>query len=190
AINDVSENRVEVDAGAGVAQRRGAIGADADDVAGDAVAGRPGVPHRVDLDAGVGVAADDVGLSAAAADEVIAGAGPDGDAGVGVGRLDVAGGVGADVVALDEVAGRRGVGEQDALHAVEADDVAGGSAAGADDVAGGAVEEQDAALGVADVGGAVGTEADVVAGDEVAVGVVQVDAALGVAADDVAFRGE
>src|SRR5262249_15226570 len=162
----------------GVAQGGGAGGVEADGVA------QHRVPHRArvrERDTLAPVAGDQV-----AGDGVEAGAQVEPDA-LAVAQGGVAGGVGADVVALHHVAHRAGVQEHDALVAIGGDDVACRGVAAADDVAAGLLGDPDA-LAVAQGGVAGEGDADVVALDGVAdrAGVGEGDAAPGVAGDDVA----
>ena len=91
------------------------------------------------------------------------------DHAVVVGQGVRAGRVGADVVPLDDVAGRPRVGDIDAVLAVARDDVAGAERA-ADGVVAGAGEDGHAAGPVAQGRRAAGGDADVVALDHVAGG--------------------
>ena len=104
---------------------------------------------------------------------------------LGVAEVDGAGEIGADVVALDEVAGGGRAGDPDPVGLVARDHVPGGTDA-ADRVA--ARADAHAVHEVAEVSRAVDVGADVVVADDGAV-TEDVDPVLGVAGDDVALEG-
>src|SRR5262249_44546606 len=98
-----------------------------------------------DGDPAVVVAGDDVScIGAPTADEVGPGPVDHGDPFLAVRNGGAAGGVGADVVALHDVAAGAAPGEQDALAQVARDHVAGAGRGAADEVVAGARGEPDA----------------------------------------------
>src|SRR5262249_45287305 len=104
---------------AGQRDRIGPGGIGADVVALDRVA------VGIDLNIVAGIAADDVSRAAyRATDGVAAGAAGHGHAVVAVGQSDGAGGISADVVALDDVVAAAGARNRNAIVCVAADDVA------------------------------------------------------------------
>ena len=191
-------------------------GVASDDVAGPALADRPAVGGRGDIDAASGVAAielasgvgadevaeDDglrVGRAADAVDRVggddvaVGGIGPaDDDAGAGVEDDDavfaVAGG-GVIVVQADRVAangGVRGPVEEDPVAGVGGDEVAGPGQAKRQTVA---VDGVNAVAAVATSGDAVGGQADDVGGHRDRRGIAELHPVAVVAGDDVAQSG-
>src|SRR5262249_17380677 len=143
------------------------------------------------------VAADHVpGARSQAADGVVAAGVFQADAGADAGDGGIAAGVGADVVALDDVE-IRSVPDRDAAEVGPADHVAGAHNAvhgsviivvAADDGAGGTAVQANAQCGVAEAAGARRVDADVVARDTGAGGARagDGDAVPVIAADDVA----
>src|SRR5687768_9345153 len=102
-----------------------------------------------------------------------------------VGDLGAAGGVGADVVALDDVVPGAAAVDDDAVLRVAGDDVARATAGAADRV-GRRLVDRDAAVAVGDRAGAAGVGADIGAEQLIAAGGggVELDAGLRVAGDD------
>src|SRR5262249_28838820 len=180
--------RVDADA-AVVAQGGRARSVGADKVPGHEAPGRPGEEDPV-----VEVAGDDVARAGdGAADRVGAGAAEDGHPVDCIRQGRVSGGVGADVVALHDVADRPVPLDVDATETaretVARNDVPGRRRGAADRVVGGPIVQHDALVAVADGKGAGEVGADQVALHHVAGGACDIDADAGVAGDDVAGAG-
>src|SRR5205807_8704638 len=122
----------------------------------------------VQLDAVGGVAGDDVaGPGRRAADDVAAGAGVDEHADVAVAHGCGTAGVGADVVAFDQVSRRAASADHDPVLLVAADDVAGRGRGAAERIIAGAARDVDAVARVRECGRAGDIRADGVAGHDV-----------------------
>jgi hypothetical protein len=160
-------------------------------VGADVVALDERVDDAVQEDAVHAVAGDDVARAGdVPANGVAVGRTRNPDPGQTVGQRGAAAGVRADEVALDNVVGGAVAGDLDAVAVVARDDVARAQGGPADEVVPRAAGNEDAVVGVAEVGGPVAVGADVVALDDVAERARGADLNAGaVAGDDVALRG-
>ncbi len=137
-----------------------------------------------DVHAAARIAGNDVAGTRGDAANILAAGRVDQHAETAVGNGGGARGVQPDVIALDHV-GRRRLGNIHAVAAVARDDVASAGRRAADR-AGVVPSQEDALVGIADLGDAVGAEADEVALDGGGAAAVDEDAGGAVARDDVA----